>query len=361
MRIAHARQDTTRSAAQQSRPEVPSNVIRRLCLGLAIVACLAVLALSAINLVAPQRNGILALTQVFAPYLFLGLLVFLPLCLLRRRGIGMLRLLMLACLVVFVLRFAPGTVAMPRAADPGALQVPVTTWNLELGQADPAVVVDTISSMPAGLVGLEELTQAHADPIATDPAIRIRFPYQVLKPRAGSTGLGLLSSWPIETGWTFGYEPPILSATVTPEDGHPMAVVVAHPLPGSFGRGRFGLPTYDASGRDRDIGVLRQTIDPILAAGTPLALFGDFNTVDREVGYSELAAGLIDAQHAVGLGPGLTWRPPEIEWLPFGLLRIDHVYSANGLVPLDIEPDCAPRGSDHCIVRVTLQLPPGDP
>jgi len=335
-------------------------MIRRLCLGLAVVACLAALALSAINLVVPQRNGILALTQVFAPYLSLGLLVFLPLCLLRRGGVGLLRQLMLACLVVFLIRFVPGTVALPRSADPSAIQVPVTTWNLELGQADPVVVVDTIRSMPAGLVGLEELTHAHADPIAADLAIRRKFPYQVLKPRGGSTGLGLLSSWPIEEGWTFDYAPPVLSATVTPEVGRSMAVVVAHPLPGSFGPGRFGLPTYDASSRDRDIDVLRQLIDPILAAGTPLVLFGDFNIVDREVGYGELAAGLIDAQHAVGLGPGLTWRPPEIEWLPFGLLRIDHIYSANGLVPLDIEPDCTPRGSDHCIVRATLQLQPGD-
>ncbi|MCY7418555.1 MAG: endonuclease/exonuclease/phosphatase family protein, partial [Chloroflexi bacterium] len=323
-------------------------MIRRLCVGLAILACLAVLALSVINLVAPQRNGILALTQVFAPYLFLGLLVCLPLCLLRRRGVGLLRVLMLACLVVFVIRFVPGTVALPRSADPSAIRVPVTTWNLELGQADPAVVLDTIRAMPAGLVGLEELTHAHADPIAADSAIRLKFPYQVLKPRGGSTGLGLLSSWPIKAGWTFGYEPPILSATVTLKDGRSMAVVVAHPLPGSFGPDRFGLPTYDASGRDRDFDELRQLIDPILAAGTPLVLFGDFNTVDREVGYGKLAAGLIDAQHAVGLGPGLTWRPPEIEWLPFGLLRIDHIFSANGLVPLDIEPDCTPRGSDHC-------------
>ena len=93
------------------------------------------------------------------------------------------------------------------------------------------------------------------------------------------------------------------------------------------------------------------------ASGTPLVLLGDFNIVDREVGYGELSAGLTDAQHAVGLGPGLTWRPEEIEWLPFGLLRIDYVFSANGLVPLTSGPDCTPRGSDHCILHATLELP----
>ncbi len=334
-------------------------MIRRLPVALGIVACLSVLALALVNVLEPRRDGVLALTQVFAPHLSLALLVFLPLALLRGSQARLLRMLLLACTVVFVVRFVPGTVALPRAADPGALQVPVSTWNLELGQADPAIVVETIREMPAGLVGLEELTPRHADAIAADPAIKSLFPYQVLKPRGGSTGLGLLSSWPIEDGWTFSYQPPILSATVTLKEDRPLAVIVAHPLPGTFPAGPFGLPGYDATSRDRDIATLRQKVDPVLASGAPLALLGDFNTVDREVGYSDLSAGLIDAQHAVGLGPGLTWRPPELEWLPFGLLRIDGVFSANGLVPLSVDPDCTPRGSDHCVVHATLELPSG--
>ena len=108
--------------------------------------------------------------------------------------------------------------------------------------------------MPPGLVALEELTPRHAQAIAADPAIRQLYPYQVLKPRGGSDGLGLLSSWPIEDGWTFGYDPPILSATVTPEVGRAMAVVVAHPYRSVLVPGAFGLPTYDATVRDRAIG-----------------------------------------------------------------------------------------------------------
>ena len=273
--------------------------------------------------------------------------------------IRLLRTLLLVCGVVFLVRFLPGAVALPRSPDPAALAFGATAWNLELGLADPAVVVETIRSMPPGVVGLVELTHAHSDPITADPAIALRFPYQVLKPRGGSTGLGLLSSWPIEDGWTFSYDPPILSATVMPPDGQALSVVVGHPLPGSFGPGRFGLPTYDASSRDAAIGQVRQVVDLILATGSPLLLFGDFNVVDREVGYGELSAGLVDAQHAVGLGPGLTWRPDEMKWLPFGLLRIDAVFTANGLEPLDIGPDCTPRGSDHCILYATLELRPG--
>jgi vancomycin resistance protein VanJ len=334
-------------------------VIRRSCVALGIVACLGVLGLSVVSVVAPRRDGILALAQVFAPYLFLALLVLLPFALLRGREARMLRLLLAVSAVVFLVRFLPASVALPRSLEPGALAIPVATWNLELGQADPAVVVETIRQLPDGLVGLEELTPRHADPIAADPAIRLRFPYQALRPRGGSDGLGLLSSWPIADGWTFRYDPPILSATVAPEAGRTMAVVVAHPYRGVLVDGPFGLPRYDTGDRDAAMAVVRQAIGPILAVGTPLVMLGDFNIVDREVGYDDLAAGLIDAQHAVGLGPGLTWRPETVEWLPFGLLRIDYVWSANGIKPIDIGPDCTPRGSDHCLLRATLELPQG--
>ncbi len=334
-------------------------VIRRLWVVVGVAACLGVLGVTLVNMLAPRREGILALTQVFAPYLFLGLLLFLPFAWTRGQPARLLRPLLAVCTIVFLVRFVPGSVAVPRSLDADALAIPVSSWNLELGQADPAVVVQAIRQLPPGLVGLQELTQRHAEPIAADPAIRLRFPYHVLEPRGGSDGLGLLSSWPIADGWLLDYDPPILSATVAPEAGRSVAVVIAHPYRGILAEGPLGLPGYDTSDRDAAMAVVRQTIDPILATGIPLVMLGDFNIVDREVGYDELAAGLIDAQRAIGLGPGLTWRPETVEWLPFGLLRIDYVWSANGIEPIDIGPDCTPRGSDHCVLRATLELPDG--
>lgn len=331
-------------------------MIRRLPWFVGIVACVGVLALTVINVVHPSRAGVLALSEVFAPYLSLALVVFLPLAFAHTRDGRLLRILLGACLVVALVRFVPGTIHLPRAADPGALQVPVSTWNLELGQADPDAVVAAIRSMPAGIVALEELTHRHSDRISADPSIRARFPYQVLEPRGGSDGLGLLSSWPIADGWSVSFDPPIMSALVDPPGASQLAVVVGHPYRGVLVPGRFGLPTYVTHDRDAAITTLRGVVDPILAAGTPLVLLGDFNTVDREPAWADLSAGLIDAQASVGLGPGLTWRPEAIQWLPFGLLRIDAVFSANGLVPLDSAPDCTPRGSDHCILHATLEL-----
>ena len=102
---------------------------------------------------------------------------------------------------------------------------------------------------------------------------------------------------------------------------------------------------------------LRAALDAPLAAGEPVILLGDFNVTDREPGYRDLTRGLTDAQMAVGMGPGTTWRPSELDWLPFGLLRIDMVLTGGGVRPLRIDADCTPRGSDHCLVRARVELP----
>jgi endonuclease/exonuclease/phosphatase family metal-dependent hydrolase len=151
----------------------------------------------------------------------------------------------------------------------------------------------------------------------------------------------------------------MLVARLETGDGPEPVVVVAHPVPAAFDWDPDGprLAGYDPSHRDRQLAAIRDAIEPWVQDGDPIILLGDFNVVDRELGYADLASGLVDAQRAVGLGTGLTWRPPELEWLPFGLLRIDMVFSANGVRPLRIDVDCTPRGSDHCIVRATLELP----
>ena len=51
----------------------PRRVIHRILVGLGVVAVPGVVpgALTVVHVVAPQRDGLLALSQVFAPYLFL--------------------------------------------------------------------------------------------------------------------------------------------------------------------------------------------------------------------------------------------------------------------------------------------------
>ena len=214
---------------------------------------------------------------------------------------------MLVCAVVFLVRFVPGNVALPRTRRPG--RAPGPRDDLEPGswasQTRPWSWRPSARCRP-GLVALEELTPRHAEAIAADPAIRLLFPYQVLQPRGGSDGLGLLSSWPIEDGWTFDYDPPTLSATVTADVDRPMAVVVAHPVPGRARRRPLrvadamtprsamrAIASPPAGRRSAPRG--RQAPRARSATSTP--------STARSATRS-LRPGSIDAQHAVGLGPG---------------------------------------------------------
>ena len=82
-----------------------------------------VLTLSVLNVMVPQRDGPLALSQVFAPFLFLPLVLFAPLLLVRSIGQAT-RVVVLVCALVFVVRFAPGWVAMPQTVSYTHLTLP---------------------------------------------------------------------------------------------------------------------------------------------------------------------------------------------------------------------------------------------
>ena len=338
------------------------SIVRSLVTLAGAALAVALVALTAVHLVAPQRDGPLALSQILAPYLFLLLVPFL--LLLRTTGTPgrLLRWAMAAAIVVFVVRFVPAWVPLPGAAPAtaaGAERIGVATWNLELGQPEAAAVVDTIRAMDADVLGLVELTPDHAAAIAADPDLRRRFRTMELRPTEGSLGIGLLSTLPpIGEPRRLG-DPPLLVQQLDAGEGRTVTVVVAHPLPARIEAiaGELLPVGYDSVSRDRHLAIVRGVVDPILASGEPLLLIGDFNVVDREPGYDDLAAGLTDAHRAVGLGPGHTWRPGRLEWLPFGLLRIDLLFSANGVTPVAVSQDCTPRGSDHCIVAGVMALP----
>ena len=209
--------------------------IRQLVTLVGALLCVGLVVLSAVHLVAPQRDGLLALSQILAPYLFLLLVPFL--LLLRTRGPAgrALRWTMVAAIVVFVIRFVPAWVPLTGAAPAAAASAQhlgVITWNLELGQVDDAVVVATIKAMDADIIGLVELTPWNAAAIAADPELARRFRTMELRPTEGSLGIGLLSTLPpIGTPHNEG-DPPILVQQLDTGEGRTLTVIVGHPLPG---------------------------------------------------------------------------------------------------------------------------------
>jgi len=326
----------------------------------------ALLVLSLQQVLMPQRNGLLAIGQLLAPHLFLAALLLMPLVLIGRpprirRSRGVLRLALAVLVVVGLVRFVPGMVSLPASESSDATQVSVMSWNRQaLEGPGTEEVVAILRRATSTVVAIQELRIDDAARIEADTTLAARYPYRVLQPHGGTFGMGLLSAYPIvEEGWR--EDPHTVWARLDMGDGRSLTVVNSHPLPGAIETlAPLPIPVdYQPVDRDAAIRRLRaELVDPLLVDGEPLLLVGDFNTTVREPAFAELATGLIDVQAAVGLGPGSTWRPDRVEWLPLGLLRIDHILAGPGVTPLRISTDCTPRGSDHCIVQAVVEMAP---
>lgn len=322
----------------------------------------ALLVLTAVHAVAPQRSGVLALSQILAPHLFALAALFLPLAILpvqspspRPRSKAALQVALVAVAVVGAARFGPNMVSLPPPAPPASAQeLSLLSWNLEFSGPTDDEIISILDDSGAQIVGLQELNRRDAATVLTDPRLLARFPYRELHPQDGSAGSGLLSSFPmLDSGWLPG--PSTAWGRLDLGGGRSIVAATAHPPPGQLGPRVIFLPTV----RDAAIRELRsQLVDPALAVGERVILFGDMNVTDREPAYRDLSAGLVDLHAEVGLGPGSTWRPSELEVLPFGIFRIDYVFVSRDLLPLAIAADCTPLGSDHCVLRARAAFPP---
>lgn len=330
-------------------------------------ACpITLLVLSLQQVLAPQRNGLLAIAQIVAPHIFLMALLLAPLTLIGGgprlgRPRRVLRLALAVLLLVGLARFLPGMVSLPPPEAAGATGISITSWNRQaLDGPDADDVIAVVRASGSDIVAIQELRYDDAAQIDADPLLASRYPYRVLRPHGGTFGMGLLSAHPIlaEGGRDM---PHTVWARLDLGGARELVVVNSHPLPGTIRTlDEFPLPVaYDVSERDLAIGRLRaELVDPFLADGEAVVLVGDFNTTVREPAFVELSAGLVDVHASVGIGPGSTWRPDRLEWLPFGVLRIDHIFAGPGIRPQRISTDCTPRGSDHCIVDAELSWEP---
>jgi endonuclease/exonuclease/phosphatase family metal-dependent hydrolase len=330
---------------------MPSRLAAAVALYPAAIAVLLV-----VHLVAPQRHGLLALTQIFAPHLGATVILFVPLAIVRPTR--PLRLAVALALAVTALRFAPGAISLPPPpTGPNAARVTILSWNLEEGGPATATMLDVLRSTDAAVVALQELTPRHAGAIEADEELIARFPYRVLVPQPYVSGIGLLSRWPI-TASDADADPILIEAQIELPDAATLTIIDAHPFHADIQTATpFRIPIgYDATARDMDLVSIRQRIDAGLEHGRRLVLVGDLNLSEREPAFDDLSAGLWDAHRVVGLGLGSTWRPTRLEFLPFGVLRIDHVLGSPDTRPLAIHVDCSPRASDHCIVTATVAI-----
>ena len=306
-----------------------------------------VTAVSILNILAPQRGGPLALSQIFAPHLLIPVLALLPLSLgVRSRGLLVGIILAVA---IGVVRFGPGLVSIPAApSEPGATSVQILSWNLQGAASATEDLMATLRASDADVVALQELSRELAATMQADPGLKARYGYAALEPRGGAGGLGVLSRFPIVAASSQRdpavqeVELQLLDRRLTIINAHPFApdLPIRPPVP-------FPID-YDPGLRDTHLLQIRESIDQAIAEGRRLIVLGDFNVTDREPGFDDLSRGLWDAHEEVGQGTGSTWRPHDIEFVPFGVLRIDYVLGGPGTRPLSIAEDCEPGLSDHC-------------
>jgi endonuclease/exonuclease/phosphatase (EEP) superfamily protein YafD len=320
---------------------------------------LALVLLTLAALAAPQRAGGFALSQVVAHFLFLPALLLAPLAL--ARGMFLLRLALLAAAATFLIVYPPA-LAMPAPAPAPALSL--LQWNVYVGGVEPADLRRALAEHRPDVVTLQE---ADLDAVAEDAELAAAYPHRLVGDGETAPSLAILSRFPIVES---GVPPMDAAAWDMPRvvwarldvGGRTVTVVNAHPIPPrTFGAGCPLLRCYNTGPRDAQIADVRRLVEELrLRSGDPLILAGDMNVTEREPAYFDLAAGLRDAHRAAGAGFGASWRPGFMD-IPWGLLRIDYIFADEGVRPLDLHTDCAPRGSDHCLLVGSFALEAAPP
>jgi len=287
----------------------------------------------------------------FLPYLFLPLLVLLPLAVLS----GSTRAGVVVCVpgLIFLLlygyRFLP---RWARTSHHSGRTLTVMSYNVTMGFPGVDQILSIIESKDPDVIALQELSPQVAEALSE---LDERYPYQSLYSQpVCCAGSGVLSRFPILHNEAF----PLI------EDGHfyqhllldiegkPLHLLNVHPKPPQVGGPWWGgsllfIPTgYDATARDQELDRLIEQLDGL--DGTVVVL-GDFNMTDQSAGYKKLTRRLNDAYREVGWGLGHTF--PDVEKVgpipvPFPLVRIDYVFHSRDLTAVRATVG-ANGGPDH--------------
>ncbi len=309
---------------------------------------LAVAVFALLAAVWPPDSGPVALLLILEEHFILGvLLVLLPLALLTRARLLGVALAVLA--IVGAGLFAGAWVSVPSG---GSHDLTVMSWNVEYGMRTPAEQAAQLQGVDADLIALQEIEPDAAAAIESDAALAARYPYRAMAPRPLAWGLVLLSRYPV-SNVSSTFPPAVLELDVAAPRGT-LHVIVGHPTHADIATfSPLRLPfSYEPAYRDSEIGSIRSRIDAALQAGQRLLVVGDFNVAPTEAEYRVLARGLLDGHVEAGQGPGWTWRPSRLTFLPFGLLRIDLQLAGGRLSPVSSWTNCSLPG-DHCRLFTT--------
>ncbi len=217
----------------------------------------------------------------------------------------------------------------PREADGD--QLVVMTYNV-LGRHDQAASLqDTIRQVDPDVVLIQELNPAVADALNRD--LKKLYPYQVLQPETGVTGMGVLSKFPLRsTGVALPLEwvghPQVLAMDW---GNQTVTLVNFHMFPSGLGTQEQVAYVYRArEDQARALAEFART------ARTPLVAAGDANITPLADAYQILTGELRDAWREAGFGLGHTFPGSAIPGssrprlagrpVPMWLARIDYIF-----------------------------------
>ena len=333
---------------------LPGTRFLKILLFLSLLYPALLLVINLINLLLPRQSGVMGLSEVFAPFLFLPLLLLVPLLFVR--GFNLLRIALACCLVVGALRYMPPLNFTP-PPETAAVELDLMTWNIH-AENDPQNVIAYLQKKPASVVVLQETS---GEWLADDDTLKKIYPYQLRAMQGAPGGLVLLSSYPIinynpwdsrKVAWDPGA---LLWAELEIAPGKTAIVATAHPNAPDTADCKWPL-CFEPGSRNEEINQIFGRVNEVLAQKKPFILAGDFNTTQWEPSYQKLTANLQDTYLKAGLGWGATWRPLELAD-KFPVLRIDYILATPDVAPLKVNVDCTPRGSDHCSVTGHYGIP----
>jgi vancomycin resistance protein VanJ len=305
----------------------------------------ALVAFAIVALIVPPRSGPLALALVLEVHLFIvALAILTPIALLTRARV--LGVALLVAIIAGGVLFGSEWVSLPGSAAVRH-DLSVMTWNLQYGTRTPGQTAAELETVDVDLIALQELEPQPSAAVDRDPVIAAKYPYRALVPRELASGVAILSRYPIEDV-SSSQDPACLELVVETPQG-PVRVIDAHPKHADISTlTPLRLPiAYDPSDRDAAIATVRTRIDAAMDDGERLLVLGDYNTASSEPEYAVLTRGLRDTQVQVGEGPGWTWRPSRLTFLPVAFLRIDLQLTAGPIFPTSTSVECSLPG-DHC-------------
>lgn len=315
-----------------------------------------------LRLLIADRYWLLAFVNNFAPFLFLPLLIFLPITLLLR--VRWLIGAMLILTVIGVIWIGPYYLPKAHAAATGPT-LRIVTFNIWGDNQHLTEVEAWLRQVNADVVFLQEIPQTYADKGVA--ALKDVYPYQFNQ--GWAFGNIALSRYPLITTDNFdlvgdGSRPAEQRLTID-LSGQTIALYNIHFMLPIRDAPRLSLPfdnpfinmtlKYDDGTRNHEINKLLARLKTEI---NPYIVAGDFNMSDQTVIYRDVAAIMRDSFREVSTGYGASWPISEVAGTPRflpPLVRIDYIWHSDQFRAVDIQQ--GPKlGSDHLPLYGTLAL-----